>query len=182
MSFSFYFQMNPDVEYEDLYMVCDGETASFKAFQITLWNDIMKSRMESGKSLEPDDVVVEYYATITEIKNTVPKGLPLGVKIIKEINKIVTNHLNFIMKMCEKQTKNLKKSNQVSSGGIYAVTYSANGDTMEQVCMVCEKRQGKLKKCSACHVTCYCSAECQKKDWKEHKLVCSTKANIPKEF
>jgi hypothetical protein len=174
--------MNPDMDYEELYMVYGLETVMFKAFQITVWNDMMKSRMESGKSIQPDDVVVEYYDIIADIKNHVPRSTPLGVKIIKEINKVVTNHLNFIMKMCNKQTKNLEKANQVSKGGIYAVTYSAYGDNVEQVCMVCEKRQGKLKRCSVCHVTCYCSAECQKKDWKEHKLVCGTKANIPKEF
>ena len=174
--------MNPTVEYEELYMVADMYSCPFKGYVNTVWNDTMKRRMESGESVQPDDVVVEFYAFMVEIKNTVPKGLPLGVKIIKEINKIIKNHLEFVIKMCEKQSKILKKSNQVSSGGIYAVTCSANGDTVEQVCMVCEKRQGKLKKCSACHVTCYCSAECQKKDWKEHKLVCSTKANIPKEF
>ncbi|TCD71843.1 hypothetical protein EIP91_003186 [Steccherinum ochraceum] len=26
-----------------------------------------------------------------------------------------------------------------------------------------------MKKCSRCGITCYCSADCQKKDWKRHK-------------
>jgi tetratricopeptide (TPR) repeat protein len=29
-------------------------------------------------------------------------------------------------------------------------------------------------KCSACHKDRYCSGECQKSDWKEHKLICNT--------
>lgn len=178
MSIKLYFKFNPDM-YEELYISYDEDSFSFKEFAMTVWNQTMKRRMESGESIDPDNVAVEYYAKIVEIKSTISKGVPLGVKIIKEINKIVTNHLDFVIKMCEKQTKNLKKTNQVGSGGIYAVTCSANGNTVEQVCMVCSDRQGKLKRCSACGVTCYCSAECQKKDWKEHKLVCRTKANIP---
>lgn len=30
-----------------------------------------------------------------------------------------------------------------------------------------------LKGCGACHAAFYCSVECQKKDWKKHKQVCS---------
>jgi hypothetical protein len=40
-------------------------------------------------------------------------------------------------------------------------------------CKVCGG-PGKFR-CSACNVTRYCSAICQKKDWKEHKLTCGGK-------
>jgi hypothetical protein len=33
-------------------------------------------------------------------------------------------------------------------------------------------KQEGTKGCSACNVSKYCSPECQKKDWKIHKLVC----------
>jgi hypothetical protein len=32
----------------------------------------------------------------------------------------------------------------------------------------------KLKKCSRSQKVFYCTVECQKKDWNEHKLVCKT--------
>jgi len=31
----------------------------------------------------------------------------------------------------------------------------------------------KLKSCTACRTTLYCSSKCQKADWKQHKLVCT---------
>ncbi|KAJ7787176.1 hypothetical protein B0H14DRAFT_2955196 [Mycena olivaceomarginata] len=34
----------------------------------------------------------------------------------------------------------------------------------------CSKRGVKFKRCSACKKTAYCSVECQKEDWKKHKL------------
>ncbi|VDC05361.1 unnamed protein product [Peniophora sp. CBMAI 1063] len=34
------------------------------------------------------------------------------------------------------------------------------------------KDSGNLKTCSKCHVMKYCSAECQRADWKSHKLLC----------
>jgi hypothetical protein len=42
-------------------------------------------------------------------------------------------------------------------------------------CGVCGSfggRDGKLKKCSGCNCVLYCSAECQKSDWTNHKLYC----------
>ena len=32
--------------------------------------------------------------------------------------------------------------------------------------------QASFQRCAACHVVCYCSRDCQKSDWKYHKLVC----------
>lgn len=31
----------------------------------------------------------------------------------------------------------------------------------------------KLKACSRCHLTSYCSTACQKKRWEEHQFICS---------
>jgi hypothetical protein len=42
------------------------------------------------------------------------------------------------------------------------------------VCLACQTRKPKsdLKVCSRCKSVQYCSAECQKKDWKHHKKKC----------
>lgn len=41
-------------------------------------------------------------------------------------------------------------------------------------CNICYKDENsaKLKYCSRCRMVKYCSAECQKKDWRDHKKVC----------
>lgn len=48
--------------------------------------------------------------------------------------------------------------------------------TTTTVCSLCntcaEMLKEKLKVCSKCKTTHYCSAECQKADWKTHKLTC----------
>jgi hypothetical protein len=42
------------------------------------------------------------------------------------------------------------------------------------VCGVMRKKDGKmLMKCGSCRLVEYCSVECQKKDWKKHKALCS---------
>lgn len=40
-------------------------------------------------------------------------------------------------------------------------------------CHSCRKRDCTLKQCHRCQSVVYCSPECQKKAWPEHKLVCS---------
>ncbi len=48
-------------------------------------------------------------------------------------------------------------------------------------CKACGEENAKMYKCSVCLVTRYCSRECQKFDWKVHKLACKTiKPDDPK--
>jgi hypothetical protein len=45
------------------------------------------------------------------------------------------------------------------------------------ICSLCDSRSEKgikMKKCSRCLIAYYCSVECQKTHWKEHKKVCKT--------
>ena len=40
-------------------------------------------------------------------------------------------------------------------------------------CALCGKSDGNVSKCARCKETTYCSAECQRADWKVHKKVCT---------
>ncbi|KAJ7115990.1 hypothetical protein C8R44DRAFT_793821 [Mycena epipterygia] len=42
-------------------------------------------------------------------------------------------------------------------------------------CHVCKEEPEKTFRCSQCQKTIYCSAECQKRDWKQHKRSVCTK-------
>ncbi|KZV70197.1 hypothetical protein PENSPDRAFT_453921 [Peniophora sp. CONT] len=42
---------------------------------------------------------------------------------------------------------------------------------IDWICRFCKSR-GVALRCSQCKFTTYCDAECQKKDWKAHKVVC----------
>ena len=44
--------------------------------------------------------------------------------------------------------------------------------TIKEQCDFCTKQFSKLKQCGACGKARYCSEDCQKKDWKEHKKAC----------
>ena len=49
------------------------------------------------------------------------------------------------------------------------------------VCSNCKhppKEGGELKRCSRCHITRYCSVQCQKKDWDFHRFACSVVAKM----
>ncbi|KAL3917650.1 MAG: hypothetical protein SGILL_004614 [Bacillariaceae sp.] len=49
-------------------------------------------------------------------------------------------------------------------------------------CAICSKKSIDLKRCGACNAfdTFYCSTECQRKDWKKHKIICKKLQNAAK--
>ena len=49
---------------------------------------------------------------------------------------------------------------------------------MSSLCNLCS--QTASKRCSACQIVNYCSAECQRKDWKDHKPNCFKKVETIK--
>ena len=51
--------------------------------------------------------------------------------------------------------------------------YETEKAIMNDICSACGKIEGEKKRCGRCNKTKYCSKECQKQDWKEHKKVCS---------
>ncbi len=46
-----------------------------------------------------------------------------------------------------------------------------------EICAHCKEEKKKMKKCARCQVVYYCSRECQKKDWKNHKKCCVRATN-----
>ena len=49
----------------------------------------------------------------------------------------------------------------------------SNVSVADQHCIVCLKKSGQLKRCAVCKSGKYCSKECQKADFKNHKVFCS---------
>lgn len=67
-------------------------------------------------------------------------------------------------------------STRIAISPLFAVSYlekiakTRNGVGKE--CGMCNRKGGNMKACAACKKVCYCSVECQKKDWKSHKQTC----------
>ena len=50
--------------------------------------------------------------------------------------------------------------------------YDSFKEPIKMFCTFCKKQKESMKKCSRCKLNRYCSRECQKNDWKEHKTIC----------
>ena len=59
--------------------------------------------------------------------------------------------------------------------GVIGVRKGINWKKRVNVCAECSISSEKLKLCSGCKRVAYCSKECQKKNWKNHKHLCKFK-------
>ena len=50
---------------------------------------------------------------------------------------------------------------------------SAAEEGSREVCNCCDSTCGEVWRCSRCQVTTYCSQQCQRWDWEEHKTACN---------
>ena len=57
------------------------------------------------------------------------------------------------------------------------LTMASNTDPVEKqnCCAGCRQNTQKPKRCSRCREVLYCSVECQRKHWPQHKIVCTSK-------
>ena len=55
---------------------------------------------------------------------------------------------------------------------------SINTSLLTKQCNYCktEETDKKIYRCSRCHFAKYCSVDCQRKDWSEHKKICTPNA------
>lgn len=67
-----------------------------------------------------------------------------------------------------------------------AMSHNEEEERATRACAACGKDEddvggGKLKQCAKCHSdkTFYCSRDCQKNDWKDHKRICGKKVPLP---
>jgi len=67
---------------------------------------------------------------------------------------------------------------QLDFDPVCQIIVDPEGVLIHRHCHTCVKSQCKLYRCLGCKVQSYCSYECQKKDWKAHKKVCTILNNL----
>jgi len=102
---------------------------------------------------KPDSTVLIRFNIFQELKfNDVSGGL-----ILDELSLL---HIEKVSKATGKETVTLELFDFIDLSGILGF------------CFYCEKTTSNLKRCSRCHRVYYCSTECQRSDWSQHKVIC----------
>lgn len=102
-----------------LYINADGEECSMVDYSNTVWNEIMEELMVLGIQKDTLSIAATKYGSqISEIKQLARPFGAKGITIIKEITRIATKHLTFVMIECEK----LSKQNKGKSGFVAVET------------------------------------------------------------
>ena len=50
--------------------------------------------------------------------------------------------------------------------------FGQQGEKVEVLCNTCHVSKPSMQRCARCNTIYYCSKECQRQDWKEHKQEC----------
>lgn len=157
---------------KELYISCDGAEIPFYQYCINCWNTIMEKHNGKGKSVSPDEIAIEFAIEIEKVTSLLPKSVCLTNPIARVIRNEMADISIAFLKTCGKLME--KQSKRIGAEGVYPVAYSLQKDKL--LCIHCLEIPKKKLFCSRCKRTCYCSAECQKSDWKNHKKICCNPA------
>jgi len=144
------------------YLMRDVKNAICKCLTIMVRDEKLKDKMQVETILKflNDELKYQQRFTLTHPSRTIGTnvvlavfydmmGSPLGAECEELVKKKFTN---------------LREHSKFSS-------------LVVPKCHSCGKEQGengeKLKRCSRCSTVWYCNVNCQKIDWKEHRLVCN---------
>ncbi|KAL7155951.1 hypothetical protein ABFS83_03G110600 [Erythranthe nasuta] len=81
---------------------------------------------------------------------------------------------------CLFTTRDFSPGEVIISQSPYVAVPNKNKESPESKCEWCFS-SNTLKACSACRVVWYCSSNCQKSDWKSHRVECRTLSKVDKE-
>jgi len=143
---------------------CGGCFIPFKTYQLETWNEIAKD--SQYKSLGEH---AEAYGTeMTRAKHHAIKYGERGIRYVREITRLATNHLELVIKLTKKSAK--REGECLNRGSV-----PVNINNYKVVCSTCgcsPENGKKLLRCSRCCAAYYCNTTCQREDWCEHKKRC----------
>ncbi|KAF8658429.1 hypothetical protein AX16_001980 [Volvariella volvacea WC 439] len=94
--------------------------------------------------------------------------------ILTQNDKVTSDHLQSLtggaMGNLRKEEIPMAFTERIEGSGKITVDYPMKSAT--DACAFCGKRAARLPRCSSCKQVAYCSGDCQKADWKKHKVSC----------
>ena len=160
------------------------------------WNEIDKEVREGLDEESSPMLVVRYiYNTAASMSREVLESIDASMKAMPQGHKMasiptILPAVNLLNELLHKSTARLDASYveqarkttckwkgwQISV--IQPVHKAKLKDTKKarEPCLNCGKSNPKMNVCSKCKVAKYCSKECQKSHWKQHKSTCTTPA------
>jgi len=104
--------------------------------------------------------------------NKIHDHLPIIKKIFeKDKDTVITLNKGIVLKVfevCLAYSFLLESTNKNKRDYFLTLTEEKYKD----VCLACGKKAENMKRCSGCKVSNYCSRECQKNNWNNHKSIC----------
>ena len=130
--------------------------------------------------------------SLSQLRKALRREVPMVVRFLPGTLPVCTRHekIKFLLEHTDFSTNFLVSCGVVHNGKLASKTMVVPRDSIElfgvleqpnpdgvliegiDECAACGLRDQKLRTCSACLVTSYCGAACQKAHWRDHKLKC----------
>jgi hypothetical protein len=131
---------------------------------------LVTKALEAGRPqlLESPDLVGKSPAYLA-----VQKGNPLCLGVMAKAGANLHRAIPHVWQFTDRQSNNLTDPDELSMPIHHALSQTVLSFTT-RTCLSCAKNQieAKLQVCTQCNMAYFCGADCQKKLWPKHKLVC----------
>jgi len=126
-------------------------------------------KVPPGGTLTPAHLRCALPSCGKELKN---ENLPvLNLAVLKSAPGVASVTCFYCSGECEEKLVQLITSQMSKSMTISHVVENQKPRILSKTCSSC-KSAGNLARCAGCLSVYYCSAKCQKSDWKDHKVTC----------
>jgi hypothetical protein len=142
-------------------------------FMPCMWNIVKNSGKRMG--------VVFTFATLDSLKNFVTKtgsqkNLHVQVKPFSTLEQMQNASEDLVYQLVKHDSELNWIMFQIDCGdGVkcsFTRTCFNTNNPWNPVCLFCDMCAGELKRCAKCHLATYCSRQCQKQHWQQHKEMC----------
>ncbi|CAJ0629290.1 14669_t:CDS:10 [Entrophospora sp. SA101] len=129
------------------------------------------------KSINPNVRLVTHLSFFDEIDHEV-SGHCTGFEGVKRNPQLIIASDKLELRTTQESGRGIYALENIKPGNLIMIDYPyiavVDDENLAKFCSNCFSKSEKILRCASCNMNCYCSKECQRKDWIFHQQECKT--------